>query len=290
MKISVVIPTTGDRSELTALAIQSLSHQTLQDYEVLIIGDGVAEASRTVYGRMAATLPNCRFFDFPKHPRRGEPNRHEVLMKHARGEVVAYLCDRDLLLPNHLEVHYDTLRTHDFCTSTCLLVQEDQRIIVQRVLHYGDGRDHPVDVRIGEYALSSVSHRLDFYKTLPHGWRTTPAGQATDVYMWRQFLEQKACRFWISPEPTVLFFRRGEHPGWPVAKRICELQQWSDQLHSEQGLSGIYFEVCTGLIKDLHLKQKEIREMRLQLKAWILFKGLKFTQWAKILRNRLRLG
>ena len=54
-----------------------------------------------------------RFFDFPKGPRNGEAYRHEVLQE-AKGRIVAYLCDDDLLLPDHVAAMSRVLADADF--------------------------------------------------------------------------------------------------------------------------------------------------------------------------------
>ncbi len=88
--------------------------QTIGDLELFIIGDGVTPDTRDVIAELAAQDRRVRFIDRPKHERRGEPYRHEVLSEQASGSVVAYLCDRDLWLPNHLEELVRTLDGADF--------------------------------------------------------------------------------------------------------------------------------------------------------------------------------
>ena len=51
---------------------------------------------------LTAADPRVRWFDNPKGPRHGELHRHAALQE-ARGEIVCYLCDDDLWLPDHVE-------------------------------------------------------------------------------------------------------------------------------------------------------------------------------------------
>src|SRR5215210_672377 len=51
-------------------------------------------------------------------------------------------------------------------------------------------------------ALSSGAHTTEMYRRLPHGWRTTPAGIPTDLYMWQQFLSNPRCRATGGTRPT----------------------------------------------------------------------------------------
>jgi hypothetical protein len=80
--------------------------------------------------------------------------------------------------------------------------------------------------------FSQVGHSLEFYKTLPHGWRTTPTEWPTDIYMWEQFLCQPGIRFLSTTDPTILYFKRGDHPGLSAAERAKELVQYFPLLDS----------------------------------------------------------
>ena len=54
--------------------------------------------------------------------------------------------------------------------------------------------------------LTCCAHTLAFYRRLPHGWRTTPAGSPTDRYMCQQMLALADCRVVSGRRPTVLTF------------------------------------------------------------------------------------
>ena len=95
---TVLIPTSIDRGPTLALAVDSVLRQTVRDLEVFIIGDGVHEVTREAARSLEKADSRVRFFDHPKHARRGEPYRHEALQE-ARGRVVCYLCDRDSICP-----------------------------------------------------------------------------------------------------------------------------------------------------------------------------------------------
>jgi glycosyltransferase involved in cell wall biosynthesis len=274
MKASIVIPTTGDRSALVSLAIGSVKLQTLKAWEVLIIGDGVDDPSRVNYLKMQTDDPRIRFFDFPKHDRRGEPNRHEVIARHAKGEIISYLCDRDLMLPNHLALHYHILQNQDFSTSLAYQIHVDQKIRLGRSPAHRDNiKSMPPDQK-GLFPLSTVCHRLDYYRKLPFGWRTTPIDTATDVYMWRQFLDQENCRAWASPDPTILFFKRGNHPGWSVAERLPEMTRWSETIQKQEGIAGIHQEAATMLIQECNTLYQAVRSQNRRLKSFLLVRGL----------------
>src|SRR5262249_9055355 len=145
------------------------------------------------------------FLEFAKGPRHGERYRHEVLQS-ARGDVVCYLGDDDLWLPSHVETMCLLAKQADFVHTLPLIVQPDGRLtgwalaflrpVVPEIFLKGT---NPIPLCCG-------AHTMALYRKLPHGWRTTPEGIATDFYMWQQILGVDGCRVASSPRPTVLNF------------------------------------------------------------------------------------
>ena len=78
---TILIPTTGNRGELLRYSVQSVINQTVKDFEILIVGDGVSDASRDVIAELRRKDSRIFFHDYPKHERRGEPYRHQVIKK-----------------------------------------------------------------------------------------------------------------------------------------------------------------------------------------------------------------
>lgn len=261
MIASVVIPTTGDRAALLAHSVGSVLAQTVADLEVLVIGDG---AGRSTQAWAEAADPRVRFFPFPKDVRRGEVNRHRVITEEAQGDIVLYLCDRDLWLPNHVEEMQRVLADADFGHTLRFRMDEDDQ---PRVPPNLDLR-RPVDRTRARsrytgngVALSIAGHTLAAYRRLPHGWRQTPPSRVTDQYMWDQFLDQPDIRVAASAWPTVLSFWRPA--GWTVAQRLAVLERWSPRL-SDPGLTdelvGAVLEEMTVQGADLfRLQQSTVR-------------------------------
>jgi len=215
-KFTILLPTSIDRGLLLPYSVGSVQNQSIQDFELLIIGDGVNDFTRGVIQDLQSKDSRIHFFDFPKHPRRGEENRHEVL-KQAKGKYVAYLCDRDLMLPNHLETLGHYLQDSNFAsTLNYSIVNNNLRL----------GFKNIEDPRSASWVLSCVGHSLSFYMKLPFGWRTTPKGIYTDEYMWSQFLDHPECKPFSGLEPTILWFKRGDHPGLSSEERMKELSGW----------------------------------------------------------------
>jgi hypothetical protein len=232
MKATVLIPT-HDHGPTLRYAAAAALQQTARDLEVFVIGDGVSDQGREVIAELVRSDPRVRFFDHPKHERRGEPYRHAAL-REARGEIVCYLTDRDLWFPDHVQRMLALLQNADFASAFSLhLRPNDEAILFPMDLSQPIFRAAMLAGKNG-VAFSCAAHTLAMYRRLPHGWRTTPAGLATDLYMFQQFLALPDCRaasgFW----PTVLTFPSPPRKEWPVEKRVEELEQWSRQIASPQ--------------------------------------------------------
>jgi len=126
------------------------------------------------------------------------------------------------------------LENADFCHALRFIIRPDDGIGLLRPLDLSNDSDRRAAIRqrvpLDGLPLSTVAHRLSTYRSLPFGWRTTPRLDYTDHHMWVQFLEQPGCRAVSSFEPTILYFPRGEHPGWPVDKRLRELERWHEKM------------------------------------------------------------
>lgn len=234
---TVVLPTTGDRGPLLPYSVASILAQNVRELEVFIIGDGVNEATRRIIRELQATDERIKFFDHPKHERRGEVYRHQAL-KEARGEIVCYLCDRDLLLPHHVASLHHNLQTNDLVVNISYDVSREQELSFGLSnVPLGELDLNLAWHRHGVHKLSAVGHTLAAYRALPVGWRTTPQEEYTDRHMWRQFLAQPGLRAYNCEVPSFLYFERDGHPGWPTEKRLVELKKWWAIIEQEDAFS-----------------------------------------------------
>ena len=232
---TVIIPTTGDRGALLPYSVGTVLNQTVYDIEVFIIGDGVNDLTRKMVYQLIEKDERVRFYDHPKDERRGEIYRHEAL-KQASGEVIFYLCDRDLMLPFHIEITLGFTKKYNFVSSRPYNMKMDNTVRVNQRLHVRPSRKPKEFFSRDEFfksekgsgiVLSCVAHTLELYKKLPYGWRTTPDGFYTDQYMLQQILSDQNCRpyFGVYP-PSIMYFSRGLFPGIPTLDRVGELKKW----------------------------------------------------------------
>lgn len=266
---TVIIPTTADRGALLPYCVGSVQRQTLRNFELFIIGDGVSAATRAVIQELARHDDRIRFFDHPKHPRRGEEYRHQALLE-ARGRVVSYLCDRDLWLPQHLQTLASQLQTATLVTTTFYSVMRDGRLYIP----FRPTRP----VAAAFINLSAVGHTLESYRQLPYGWRTTPVGTPTDGYMWEQMLAEPTCRARVLWSPTLLYFKRGDHPGWNVAQRQPELAHWFGQLQTPDALQP----ALDGAVAQAVYERNRLKT------SWLHVRGRSVGEWPRWLSQKIR--
>jgi glycosyltransferase involved in cell wall biosynthesis len=244
---TIIIPTTGDRGSLLIHSIKSVQNQTINDIEIFIVGDGVEGKTKNIIYDLISADSRISFFDYPKHERRGEIYRHEVIQK-ANGRSIFYLCDRDLMLPNHVVSLLEILKRYNFVSSTFINVKRDQTLTIDQYVNYfGSGKNLTPSQRMTG-SLSCIAHTKKMYFALDYGWRTTPLDKYTDAYMWRQFLSHEKCLPFSSPMPTVLYFKRGDYPGDPIDVRAKELSSWSSRLSKPKGIPEIMWQAMAGLL------------------------------------------
>jgi len=227
--VTVIIPT-HDHASTLDLAVRSVLAQTLDDIELVIIGDGVSELTRTVLADLED--PRVRFVDEPKTPSRAELTRHRVLME-TTATYACYLGDDDVMLNDHIESMVALLDAADFAHPLPLYIARDGTFAV-----------HPADLSDpncqrwhlqpdnNAISLTGVAHRIDAYRRLPFGWREPPSGWHSDHYMWEQWFRTRGLRFVTGDRLTVLKFEASLRTDWSPERRRTELEEWIEQTRS----------------------------------------------------------
>ncbi|MEW9806377.1 glycosyltransferase family 2 protein [Mesorhizobium sp. ZMM04-5] len=221
---ATVLMPTHDHAHLIGYAVRSILDQTYRDFELLIVGDGASAATRAVVEALAIGDPRIRYYDFSKGERHGEAHRHLVL-REARGAIVAYCGDDDLWLPDHLASLARLLERFDFGHMVQINVHGRNEFVV-----YGGDFAAPNcwrKVRDGEtgfFGLTVGGHRMKAYRELPVGWSPAPPSVATDQFMWRKFLSQPGLRFGTGLAATSIHVASPLRTGWTAAEREEELR------------------------------------------------------------------
>lgn len=233
---AVLIPT-HDHAATLDLAVHSALEQTVAEIEVLIVGDGVGDELREVASGLLREDERVRFLDLPKGPNHGEVHRGAAI-ESTEAEIVCYLCDDDLLLPEHVESMRELLGEADLAHSQNGHFDADgawHHIFAD--LSSPACRDWVLRPASNVVSLTGAAHTVAAYHRLPHGWRTTPPGHWPDHYMWQQFLAQPWVRAATAPRVTALQFpsHLGGREGWPPARRRAELEGWRANLARPEG-------------------------------------------------------
>lgn len=273
MKATILLPTTGDRGGILQYSVGSVMKQTEQDWELFIVGDGLDEPSTATAQELAQSDPRIHFFPFPKGDSRGETYRHQLLSEKAKGEIVCYLCDRDLYLENHVAVMYSQLQECDLAHSLPVIITSSGEVrLIDQILNQKDPQHREFSKRrCANFGLSYAAHRLDAYKRLPHGWRQTPPGLFTDCYMWEQFFDQDWLRFDIAYEPTIVYAWRGTHPGMATEERIRENRVHYEKYCTQGGLEAFRSAFYQGVFESFaYINIKDLRRAMKRRKWWRL--------------------
>lgn len=192
--VTVLLPT-HNHVETLRHSVASVLRQSLVDFELFVVGDGIGDATRAIVGELAASDRRMRLFDFPKGERKGERLRHEAL-KEAKGRIVAYLGDDDLWMPHHLKTLDTLLREVDFANTTHIGLNEKGRMfwLASDLANPAFRARMLNDPPFNTFDMTFGGHTLVAYRRLKVGWSPPPPPCPADLFLWRQFLSEPWCR------------------------------------------------------------------------------------------------
>jgi len=100
-----VIVTTCNRAHYLPDALASVRAQTYVAYELIVVDDGSSDETPSLLRRLEATGVRCL-----RQPNRGVAVARNQGVQAARGELIAFLDDDDLWLPDKLERQISVIR------------------------------------------------------------------------------------------------------------------------------------------------------------------------------------
>ncbi|MEB3102578.1 glycosyltransferase family 2 protein [Ferviditalea candida] len=130
--VSIIVPTYNRLGTLAELA-ESLSRQTFQDFEVILVNDGGEKVDliQTLYPHLNITI-----LDLPMNHKHVYARNQGVLQ--ARGEFIMLMDDDDLLVPSHIERMVNEMNDCEFAYSDVEIInyrlENGSRIPIARTL------------------------------------------------------------------------------------------------------------------------------------------------------------
>ena len=222
----VVIPTHNHPKTLK-YSVESAQNQTVNDLDIVIIGDGVNDDTRDVISYIIKTDDRVRFKDEPKGVSRNEVARHRIVSE-SKSDIVTYLGDDDLFLPKHVEVMKDMLSDNDFVHPLPVLISEDNTVTVNRIdLKDKTWIDYHLKPKHNVISLTGVAHTMDLYRKLKFGWRTAPKDVWSDHYMWQQIFLTPDIKLLSSDLSTTIKLPSLTRKEKTMMDRASEIERWS---------------------------------------------------------------
>jgi glycosyltransferase involved in cell wall biosynthesis len=142
-RISAIIPFYNNEAFL-AEAIDSVIAQTFTSWELLLVDDGSGTAATTIAKEYAERYPRkIRYFEHAGHLNHGISATRNVGVRHARGELIAFLDSDDIWLPFKLAEHVSLLDRHPEVGMVCGTTIEWRSWSngVDKILPTGDRQD-----------------------------------------------------------------------------------------------------------------------------------------------------
>jgi glycosyltransferase involved in cell wall biosynthesis len=260
ISISVIIPT-HERPETCALAVRSALNQSRPPREVIVSCDGCSPDAVRVLREIDGPV---RVLDLPKGLGYGYANRNEAL-EQAESEVIAWLADDDLYLPDHLERIGEVHDTGDveIVQATCCHVRANGFIEAM-----SDDWNHPfvreqllAGKRVGS-TMSAISHRRESAFRVG-GWNAEMEAGA-DIDLWRRMAE--VTRAVTLAGPTVLHLRNTGR-NQPPAERIAQNRALFARINDPEELARLRAEMGHAVYRRFADHQQEAHHLRLEVES-----------------------
>lgn len=206
--VSILLPT-HNRVDVLSFAIRSVLAQTVQDFELLIVGDGCTDNTAEIISSFGD--PRIRWFDLPKAPGFGYANRN-IGLRTARGEYIAYMAHDDLWLSDHLQLllaSFDDKKIEIVFSRPLLVIPPG--MIIPGIFNL----NHPPTLEIflnlrDEIPQDCVVHRRDCFAR--YGYWNDEIFYGADWDMWKRIIRGGGNgNFAYEGTPTSLHFKANWH-------------------------------------------------------------------------------
>lgn len=169
-EVSIIMPT-YNRSDLIIPAIESVFHQDLTSWELLIIDDGSTDSTEEVL--LPILNANQDKIKYVKKKNGGCASARNAGLDIARGEFICLLDSDDLFMPNKLALQVDLLKndkTLGFVYSDAFEFDPlDGKLWLSRVANYGGVGDFHIEHFMTNHARSgALLYRKSVVRQIGH--------------------------------------------------------------------------------------------------------------------------
>ena len=221
--VTIITRTYGERQALLSQSLESIIQQTYRPIQIVIVEDG-SNYTRSLVEKMS--LPEGISIDYESLPKRGRCYAGNRGLELASGELIGFLDDDDLFLPDHIE----SLVAHLFSNPSAevaysLAWEVSTEIVAMQPLTYTEGRKKVIGAN---FSLSRLWHynfipiqSIIFHKKLymQHGGFNEELDCLEDWDLWLRysaekdfiFLNKLTSIFRIPATQDTLARRREEH-------------------------------------------------------------------------------
>lgn len=224
-RVSVIIPT-YDWSEVLPYSIGSVLRQTMDDLEVLVVGDGCTDDSEQVVEAIGD--PRVRWYNADRN-HRDQAVVNQWALEHARSPVVSYLNHDDLYLPHALEAMSATIDAGATCCHGIVyMVVLDSRPLLGSTTADGFDPGHWM-------SPSGVMHTLDAGLEVG-GWkRRIETGEVPQEEFWNRLL-RAGHEFEPVPRVVSVKFPAAWRPNLYTDRPSHEQEAWTKRILAEPDL------------------------------------------------------
>lgn len=255
MPIASVIIAAYNKPQSLYCAVLSVLRQTLQDFDLHVIGDGCDESIE--HSLQTHHDPRLSWFNLPQHTgNQFAPNNEGI--RRSKGEYIAYLSHDDLWMPQHLELLVRALQEEraDVAYSITLGVPPDD----SAPLLMNTPRRHRASTCLSP---SAVVHRRSLFERTGLWQDPRTLSTYTDCDLWKRFFNAGA-RFVCVPRLLTLKFPASWHKhareGAPLQEAYVQKMTLDPEFEAKQlaacmmetqsATSGLPFTPLRTLVRD----------------------------------------
>lgn len=203
-KAFTVILATHNRRDLLPRAIQSVLHQTFEDFELLVIDNGSTDDTRYVVERIK---DDRMIYMSNPHPTKSCDQPRNLGIRHANGNTICFLDDDDIWYPRKLEKVKGVFDQYPDVGAVCHYENQRHNGRIDRLLKYGPWNNHFYESLLYEgncLSPSAMAIRRDILKELGGFDTRTEIELASDYECWLR-MAARQIKFHFIEEPLGEF-------------------------------------------------------------------------------------